>query len=127
LPLAETNLKMAGAGSELATQALRGVDSTASAEPVPPRSSTRKRAKYWQMAFDEGASPPFEALKREFLATLRHAVEDSTNACDPGEIGAFLSGGTDSSTLACLLGQVTGRPARTYSIGVDAAGYDEMA
>jgi len=40
--------------------------------------------------------------------------------------GAFLSGGTDSSTIAGMLGQVTGQPARTYSIGFNAQGYDEM-
>jgi asparagine synthase (glutamine-hydrolysing) len=39
----------------------------------------------------------------------------------------FLSGGTDSSTIAGLIGKVQRRPAATYSIGFDAAGYDEMA
>src|SRR5262249_16699723 len=42
-------------------------------------------------------------------------------------VGTFLSGGTDSSTVAGMLGEVTGQPARTYSIGFDAQGYDEMA
>jgi asparagine synthase (glutamine-hydrolysing) len=42
------------------------------------------------------------------------------------QVGAFLSGGTDSSTLAGLLGEATGEPARTYSIGFDEPGFDEM-
>src|SRR6185369_682527 len=42
------------------------------------------------------------------------------------QTGCFLSGGTDSSTIAGLLGEVTGAPARTYSIGFDVPGYDEM-
>jgi asparagine synthase (glutamine-hydrolysing) len=37
-----------------------------------------------------------------------------------------LSGGTDSSTVTGMLTEVTGRPAKTFSIGFDAAGYDEM-
>jgi asparagine synthase (glutamine-hydrolysing) len=41
-------------------------------------------------------------------------------------VGAFLSGGTDSSTVAGMLCQVTGKPAPAYSIGFDAEGYDEM-
>jgi len=41
-------------------------------------------------------------------------------------IGCYLSGGTDSSTVAGLLTRVTGRPAETYSIGFDVQGYDEM-
>ena len=40
--------------------------------------------------------------------------------------GAFLSGGTDSSTVAGILGDVTGEPASTYSIGFDVPGFDEM-
>jgi len=40
--------------------------------------------------------------------------------------GAFLSGGTDSSTLTGLLAATTGKPAQTFSIGFAAEGYDEM-
>jgi asparagine synthase (glutamine-hydrolysing) len=83
-----------------------------------------ERRKYWEMAFHEHETVPFDALKEQFLATLRGAVQGAAAA--PG-VGAFLSGGTDSSTLAAMLGQVSGRAARTYSIGFDAAGYDEMA
>jgi asparagine synthase (glutamine-hydrolysing) len=41
-------------------------------------------------------------------------------------MGAFLSGGTDSSTVAGLLSELGGRPASTYSIGFAAEGFDEM-
>ena len=44
----------------------------------------------------------------------------------PRNCGAFLSGGTDSSTISGLLGAVTGSPAQTFSIGFDAEGFDEM-
>ncbi|HAT32717.1 MAG TPA: asparagine synthase [Janthinobacterium sp.] len=79
---------------------------------------------YWKMGFQEHAPAQFKQLKTEFLHTLRVSVEESVAHSTPG---AFLSGGTDSSTLACVLGQVSGRAARTYSIGFDAPGYDEMA
>ncbi len=42
------------------------------------------------------------------------------------EVGAFLSGGTDSSTIVGILSEINSRPARTYSIGFEATGYDEM-
>ena len=80
-------------------------------------------ARYWEMRFEEGAPAPFDRLKREFLDTLRDSVRE---ACGRGRVGTFLSGGTDSSTIAGLLGEVTGEPARTYSIGFEAQGYDEM-
>ena len=65
----------------------------------------------------------FDAAKEEIMERLRGAV---AGAVDGATTGAFLSGGVDSSTLAGLLGEATGAPAKTYSIGFDAAGYDEM-
>jgi len=43
-----------------------------------------------------------------------------------GSTGAFLSGGTDSSTVAGMLREVTGEAPRTFSIGFDAQGFDEV-
>lgn len=79
--------------------------------------------RYWEMRFVENAKQHFPELKERFLAVLRESVR---KASGHGTVGAFLSGGTDSSTLAGLLTEVTGQPARTYSIGFEAAGYDEM-
>jgi asparagine synthase (glutamine-hydrolysing) len=55
-------------------------------------------------------------------------IRESVAAASAGHqrVGAFLSGGTDSSTVAGMLCQVTGKPAPVYSIGFDAEGYDEM-
>ncbi|HEY1042880.1 MAG TPA: asparagine synthase C-terminal domain-containing protein [Telluria sp.] len=80
--------------------------------------------RYWRMRFDEQAPAAFGQLKERFVSAVRDSVRDASSGC---ETGAFLSGGTDSSTIAGMLGEATGRPARTYSIGFDAQGYDEMA
>lgn len=80
--------------------------------------------RYWEMDFIEHESGRFEALQEEFIALLRKAVR---TAASEKQVGAFLSGGTDSSTVTGLLGGITGKPARAYSIGFDAEGYDEMA
>lgn len=85
------------------------------------------RDRYWTLEFDEQHRPPFAKLKRRFRDTLVTAVRQAAQpAPGSGKVGAFLSGGTDSSTLAGLLGQIGGEPASTYSIGFDVAGYDEM-
>jgi asparagine synthase (glutamine-hydrolysing) len=81
-------------------------------------------AKWWQPRFEESARAPFASLREEFRALLLRAVERETQG--GAAIGCFLSGGTDSSTIAGLLTKVTGRPAHTFSIGFDAQGYDEM-
>jgi asparagine synthase (glutamine-hydrolysing) len=78
---------------------------------------------YWEMRYAENEKRPMPELKRDFLAVLRKGVRE---AAQDGTVGTFLSGGTDSSTVAGMLGEVTGKPARTYSIGFEAQGYDEM-
>jgi asparagine synthase (glutamine-hydrolysing) len=79
---------------------------------------------YWQPTFEPDAAPTFEARRDEFRSLLREAVRAEL---DGGKPGCYLSGGTDSSTVAGMIGEVAGKPAATYSIGFDAAGYDEMA
>src|SRR6266849_9012887 len=78
---------------------------------------------YWEMRYVENEKRPMLELKKDFLAVLREGVRE---AVQDGTVGTFLSGGTDSSTIAGILGEVTGKPARTYSIGFEAQGYDEM-
>jgi asparagine synthase (glutamine-hydrolysing) len=80
-------------------------------------------APYWKPVFSEEKSS-FSERRDEFVQILRDSVQDQLNG---REVGCFLSGGTDSSTVAGLLGEVSGKPARTFSIGFDADGYDEMA
>lgn len=79
--------------------------------------------RYWHPTFSEHDNRKFAELRDEFLATISDSIADAQNGY---RIGAFLSGGTDSSTIAGLLGRVTGRPADTFSIGFDQQGYDEM-
>jgi asparagine synthase (glutamine-hydrolysing) len=78
---------------------------------------------YWQLRFSEPARGTVEEFKPAFRAALDAGV---ASVSDSAECGAFLSGGTDSSTIAGLLGTIKGVAARTYSIGFAAAGYDEM-
>lgn len=81
-------------------------------------------APYWIPTFGEVARQPFNRLRDEFRELLQQAT---ARQLDAGKAGCFLSGGTDSSTVAGMIGQVRGMPAATYSIGFEAEGYDEMA
>lgn len=87
------------------------------------RQGAIEKRPYWQIRFDERQGQSFEALKEQFLQHLKDSVRQ---ASEGQKVGAFLSGGTDSSTIAGILTQVGGKPADTYSIGFEAEGYDEM-
>ena len=77
---------------------------------------------YWRPTFSEDGARSVPTLAPEFHGALRQGVGAfAGEAC-----GTFLSGGTDSSTISGFLAEVTGAPARTYSIGFEATGYDEM-
>ena len=85
---------------------------------------TLETHRWWTPTFVERETRPFRELRSEFRTILRESVARETG---PGVTGCFLSGGTDSSTVAGMLRDVTGDAPNTFSIGFDAAGYDEMA
>ncbi len=77
---------------------------------------------YWQPRFSERRES-FERLQ----AGLRGALDAAVARCGPdAQTGAFLSGGLDSSTVAGVLGKVSGKPARTFSIGFGVESHDEI-
>ena len=80
-------------------------------------------APYWVPSFVEPTGAAFEPLAAEFRQLLQDAVAAQLDGSKPA---CFLSGGTDSSTVAGMIGLAAGRPAATYSIGFEAEGYDEM-
>ncbi len=81
--------------------------------------------RHWPLRFDEQRRQSFAAARASFRQSLRTSV--AQQIAGQRRVGAFLSGGTDSSTVAGILGEVSGKAAPCYSIGFDAEGYDEMA
>ncbi len=79
---------------------------------------------YWVMEYqEEGLEGSPAQWRQRFLDLVRAAVR---RRADGVKVGAFLSGGTDSSTVSGMLSQLREEQARTYSIGFDVPGYDEM-
>jgi asparagine synthase (glutamine-hydrolysing) len=79
---------------------------------------------YWTPAFEEDPEPGIEQRRETFRRLVESAV---ARRLDGGVPACYLSGGTDSSTVAGMVGRAAGQPAHTYSIGFEAQGYDEMA
>ena len=78
---------------------------------------------YWLPHFEEPKRADFNALAADFRQRVQDAVAAQLDGSKPA---CFLSGGTDSSTVAGMISQLAGRAA-TYSIGFEAEGYDEIA
>ena len=89
-----------------------------------------ERGRYWNLR-DEAARPRFRDLDArmatdELEALLTDAVRGQMVADVP--VGAFLSGGIDSSTVVALMKAVAGdQKVRTFTIGFPVRAYDESA
>jgi asparagine synthase (glutamine-hydrolysing) len=76
---------------------------------------------YWQADYTP-VDAGYDNHRSQFRSVLDQAVRDA----DAPGTAAFLSGGTDSSTVVGALTAARGTPVDTFSIGFDAAGFDEM-
>ncbi|MBT8144919.1 MAG: asparagine synthetase B [Gammaproteobacteria bacterium] len=103
--------------------AWRGVEKLEPAHVSIWEDGTVKSRCYWSPAFDQPSDASIEELGEQLQATLTDAVRLQTNST---KTGAFLSGGLDSSTVCGLLRERLGEPARCFTIGFDATGYDEL-
>lgn len=85
---------------------------------------------YWRMPYRDHNSAGLADLSREFRDLLPKVVGRAAEApgavFDPSAVGCFLSGGTDSSTVAGTLRLLRGVPVRTYSMGFETEGFDEI-
>lgn len=85
-------------------------------------------ARYWdyRRLVADGLADPYES-EEEALEALDKSLERSIRgqAVADVPVGAFLSGGIDSSTVVALYQKYSSNPVRTFSIGFEEAGYDE--
>jgi len=69
-----------------------------------------------------------QTAQDELIYLLEASVKDRIANRDNNKVGAFLSGGLDSSTVSGMLSKSLGyKGAKTFTIGFDAKGYDESA
>jgi asparagine synthase (glutamine-hydrolysing) len=87
---------------------------------------TARTSFYWHVPYSAEPGPARGDLREELQALLSQAVRRALAGSKGDKCGAFLSGGLDSSTVTGLLGDATGQPPKTFTIGFGASGYDEV-
>jgi len=79
---------------------------------------------YWQLS----ASETFRGSEADAVAQLRGVLTDAVKGhlLSDVPLGAFLSGGIDSSLVVGLMSEVSGARVKTFSIGFDEPAFDEL-
>jgi asparagine synthase (glutamine-hydrolysing) len=80
---------------------------------------------YWELRMDPAADRSVEDWVESVRAGLRSAVESHLVSDVP--VGAFLSGGLDSSSVVATMAHASRAPVKTFSIGFEEAAFDELA
>ncbi|WP_073975124.1 XrtA/PEP-CTERM system amidotransferase [Erythrobacter donghaensis] len=81
--------------------------------------------RWWDISFTERERGSETDLSAQLVHLLREGVRSRMVADVP--LGAFLSGGVDSSGVVALMAEASAAPVQTCSIGFDVAAYDETS
>ncbi|WP_404303062.1 asparagine synthase (glutamine-hydrolyzing) [Alicycliphilus denitrificans] len=86
-------------------------------------------APYWSLptVAERGVAQPFAGTDVQAVDALEDLLKDVVRQQMVADVplGAFLSGGIDSSTVVALMQAQSSRPVKTFTIGFDEEGYNE--
>jgi asparagine synthase (glutamine-hydrolysing) len=82
---------------------------------------------YWDFNYEGSAQTP-EQPESYYVERLRELIDEAVRVRLVSEVplGAFLSGGVDSSTVVAMMARATEQPVKTFSIGFSEANFDEL-
>lgn len=103
----------------------RGIHKLPPAHYAVYREAALDIRRYWEVDFNREFGAPADEYRRRLRETLTSAVELRLQSEVP--LGAFLSGGVDSSIVVGLMQGLLEQPVKTFSIGFAQKEYDETA
>jgi asparagine synthase (glutamine-hydrolysing) len=104
--------------------AIRGVRKLPAAHTLLMRDGRVTLERYWQLDASRKLDEPVPELCDRIRDSLRAATRRRMIADVP--LGAFLSGGIDSSAVVAAMAECSSEPVRTFSIGFDHSRFDEL-
>jgi asparagine synthase (glutamine-hydrolysing) len=83
--------------------------------------------RYWDFDYPDRPAAP-RMREQDYVERLRELIAEAVRVRLESEVplGAFLSGGVDSSAVVAAMAREMGRPVKTFSIGFSESGFDEL-
>ncbi len=82
--------------------------------------------RYWDIRYDRNADLDENELSRRLESLVEESVQAHSNGAPFSELGAFLSGGTDSSTVVGMMSRLQRGAVKTFSIGFEEQRFNEL-